>query len=184
MVRAKVFPRIGAIHPEGRGYCGHTTSKRHWLSTISARICLCSASPAAFPAEARSASHISSPTPVRPRMGGRGMTSAATPSNWSGLAKPRPIRHTRRMPCQVCGGGENDRRQRGVRCYGFTSEDGRFEFCTREEYRGVLQPGRNGETYRHRLDTQCPCGLPPSASGQQWRARRRERTSLTPDVHA
>lgn len=79
-------------------------------------------------------------------------------------SKPRPLRHTRRTPCPVCGGGRNDRRKRGMRCCGYTSADGRFAFCTLEEYAGKLPLDPRSQMYRHRLDASCPCEE-PHASG-------------------
>ncbi len=80
------------------------------------------------------------------------------------LQKSRPLRHTRRTPCPVCGGGHNDRRKRGIRCFGYTSADGRFAFCTLEEYAGKLSLDPRSHNYRHQLDAPCSCGE-PHASG-------------------
>ena len=48
------------------------------------------------------------------------------------------IRHTRRNPCRVCRGCDEDRRGQGVRCHGFTSEDGKYVHCSRHELAGGL----------------------------------------------
>src|SRR5262249_25050328 len=63
-------------------------------------------------------------------------------------------------PCPICEGHDTLRRHRGERCAGFISDDGRFAFCTREEYRGALDPTptATGQTYKHRLDGHCRCG--------------------------
>lgn len=69
-------------------------------------------------------------------------------------------RHTRRNPCPVCTGGDDDKRGRGVRCFGktSTSADGRqWTICTREEHAGALAKGANG--YTHLSDGGvCKCG--------------------------
>ncbi len=41
------------------------------------------------------------------------------------------VRHTRRTPCAVCGGGDDLPRGKGVRCSGFTSDGGAWVRCTR-----------------------------------------------------
>lgn len=56
----------------------------------------------------------------------------------------RTRRHTRRQPCSVCGGGADMPQGKGIRCAGFTSADGEWCRCTREEQ-------ANGAT----LDEQC-----------------------------
>ena len=60
-------------------------------------------------------------------------------------------RHTHRNLCPVCLGGDGDRRGHAIRCYGFTSDDGRYAFCTREEYAGSLSR-RADDLYKHLLD--------------------------------
>lgn len=67
-------------------------------------------------------------------------------------------RHRRDRPCKVCGGYEEAPREHGVRCFGFASDDGRFEHCTREELAAGLEPNGNSGTYAHRLEGVCPCG--------------------------
>lgn len=70
-----------------------------------------------------------------------------------------PQRHTRRNPCPICEGFDSDRRGRGERCYGASSQDGRFAYCSREEYAGDLTE-RTGplSTYTHFLAGPCRCG--------------------------
>lgn len=73
-------------------------------------------------------------------------------------------RHTRRAPCPVCEGSESDRRGRGERCHGFTSDDGKYAYCSREEYAGDLdQPAGPLHTYRHYLQGPCRCGVDHSS---------------------
>jgi hypothetical protein len=52
---------------------------------------------------------------------------------------------------------------RGVRCFGFVSDDGRYAHCSREEMAGSLpihtgSTGRNA-TYAHRMHGPCKCGV-------------------------
>src|SRR5487761_283778 len=75
-------------------------------------------------------------------------------------------RHSRRHPCPICGGGYDDRHGRGVRCYGFTSTDGRYAHCTREDYARALSPDAH-DAYPHRLDGPCRCGASHSLRPSQ-----------------
>ncbi|MPZ48902.1 MAG: hypothetical protein GEU75_06270 [Dehalococcoidia bacterium] len=68
-------------------------------------------------------------------------------------------RFSRLRPCPICGGQDHDRRHRGVRCYGYLSLDGKFAFCTRDEYAGLLEQNLNSGTYTHRLEGKCGCGV-------------------------
>lgn len=67
-------------------------------------------------------------------------------------------RFTRAHRCPVCGGADADPRGRGIRCFGFVSDDGRYAHCTRAEYAGQLPLKGQSETYAHRLDGPCACG--------------------------
>jgi hypothetical protein len=70
-------------------------------------------------------------------------------------------RHTRRHPCLVCQGSRDDRPGVGRRCWGYLSDDERFEYCTREELAGNLPPNqtRIGTAYRHWVaGGPCRCG--------------------------
>jgi hypothetical protein len=84
-------------------------------------------------------------------------------------------RPTRRDPCPICQGGQNDAQHQGVRCAGFRSRDGRFAFCTREEYAGRLAlTDTSPPSYRHALQGQCGCDREHGAgSYQPDRAERR-----------
>lgn len=66
-------------------------------------------------------------------------------------------RHTRAHRCPVCGGADGDPRGHGKRCSGFTSSDGEFAHCSREELAGSLEQEAAG-TYAHRLHGPCKCG--------------------------
>jgi hypothetical protein len=69
----------------------------------------------------------------------------------------RDQRHTRAHPCPICGGCESDRRGQGVRCAGFTSEDGEWARCQQ-----VVSPRVDEKSepaiYVHRLHGDCDCG--------------------------
>jgi phage/plasmid primase-like uncharacterized protein len=67
-------------------------------------------------------------------------------------------RHSPRNPCPVCGGHANMRHGQGARCYGFTSEDGRYTRCTRVECAGKLAADAHG-SYLHSMEGSCDCGL-------------------------
>lgn len=68
------------------------------------------------------------------------------------------LRHKRKRPCPVCGGGDDDPRGRDRRCHGWTSDDGEYAHCSREELAGDIAADPNGETYAHRLRGPCRCG--------------------------
>jgi len=67
---------------------------------------------------------------------------------------PREQRHTRQHPCPICGGNENMPQGKGVRCAGFTSADGEWCYCTREEYAGnaMLLETMKPPAYVHRRE--------------------------------
>lgn len=67
------------------------------------------------------------------------------------------LRHKRRCPCPICGGGDDDARGREKRCHGFTSDDGEWVHCSREEHSGSLDPDSAG-TFAHRMYGPCRCG--------------------------
>lgn len=66
------------------------------------------------------------------------------------------IRFTRRRPCPVCGGGDDDPRGEAKRCYGFLSDDGRYAHCTREPVPSRSQ--EDGDTWPHLIGGSCECG--------------------------
>ncbi|MDQ2912577.1 MAG: AAA family ATPase [Chloroflexota bacterium] len=79
----------------------------------------------------------------------------------------RPEQRFRRdRPCPVCGGYPEAPHGRGVRCWGFLSEDGTFAHCTREERAGSLQPHEGSNTYAHRLTGECGCGTRHGAAAE------------------
>lgn len=67
-------------------------------------------------------------------------------------------RTSKNRRCVICGGASGDVRGKGRRCFGFTSSDGKYAHCTREEHAGALQPHGDAQTYAHRLNGQCGCG--------------------------
>ena len=76
------------------------------------------------------------------------MTSAAV---------SREQRWHRSNPCPVCGGWPGLPQGQGRRCHGFLSADGLYAHCSREEYSGAMQPGRD-DLYAHLLAGACRCG--------------------------
>lgn len=66
-------------------------------------------------------------------------------------------RHKRRRPCPICGGGDDDQRGRDKRCHGFTSDDGEWAHCSREDHAGSLDQEPSG-TFAHRMHGPCRCG--------------------------
>ncbi len=66
-------------------------------------------------------------------------------------------RHSKRNPCPVCGGGENDPRGQSKRCTGFTSDDGAWCHCSREEHAGAI-PQNGAGLFAHLMRGPCNCG--------------------------
>jgi hypothetical protein len=60
--------------------------------------------------------------------------------------------------CVICGGAAGDARGKGRRCFGFTSSDGKYAHCTREEHAGAIALNPDSNTYAHRLNGKCACG--------------------------
>ena len=69
-----------------------------------------------------------------------------------------PQRFTPAKPCPVCGGYESMKRGQGTRCFGFTSADGEWCHCTREEFAGQAKRYPASNSYAHKLRGECPCG--------------------------
>jgi hypothetical protein len=67
-------------------------------------------------------------------------------------------RWTRQNRCPVCGGCDQDARGNESRCYGFTSDDGRFIHCSREEHAGDIQMSQGSQTFGHLAEGPCRCG--------------------------
>lgn len=80
-------------------------------------------------------------------------------------------RHTRQHPCLVCGGADQDPRGKGRRCHGFTSNDGVWVHCSREDMAGALSPDANN-LYTHRIGGSCRCGTEHTHTGPRHNAIR------------
>jgi hypothetical protein len=70
----------------------------------------------------------------------------------------RSMRHTRRNRCPICGGADEDTRGKEKRCHGFTSDDGDWCHCSREELAGSIEQGPDG-CFAHRMHGPCRCGM-------------------------
>jgi len=96
-------------------------------------------------------------------------------------------RYTEWIPCPVCRGYDALPRQQGERCFGYVSLDGRFAFCTREDFAGPLPINEGNQAYHHRLEGECRCGTRhDEASPEAFRApapRRAERTGRRDAVY-
>lgn len=73
------------------------------------------------------------------------------------VAAAQRFRKTR--PCPICGGGDDMPRGKGVRCHGYLSDDGAYAHCTRSEHAGLIERHPDSETYPHRLQGECACGV-------------------------
>jgi hypothetical protein len=68
-------------------------------------------------------------------------------------------RFSKGNPCPVCTGHTDLPQGKGVRCAGYLSEDGRYAFCTREQFAGPLQPrDTTPESFAHLMEGSCRCG--------------------------
>ena len=69
----------------------------------------------------------------------------------------REQRHTKANRCPVCGGADEDPRGRGKRCSGFSSEDGSYVHCSREDFAGNVSADEDN-LYVHFMHGECKCG--------------------------
>jgi len=77
-------------------------------------------------------------------------------------------RFTSTSPCPICGGHDHAPRGKGVRCFGYLSDDGEWAFCTRQERAGKAPYAENAQAWRHNIKGPCPCGkthAPAASSG-------------------
>ena len=74
-------------------------------------------------------------------------------------------RFTRHQPCPICAGFDDAPRSKGVRCFGFLSDDGEIAHCTREDHAGALERHPESETYAHKLAGDCRCGVQHGPAG-------------------
>ena len=72
-------------------------------------------------------------------------------------------RHNKQQPCPICGGCDSDTRGKGERCHGFTSDDGEWVNCSREEHAGGSPFNANSETWSHKSSGKCMCGTAHAA---------------------
>lgn len=68
------------------------------------------------------------------------------------------IRHKSQTRCPICDGADGDPRGVGRRCSGWTSDDGAYVHCSRDEHAGDLDQ-ESGGTYAHRMHGSCRCGV-------------------------
>ena len=66
--------------------------------------------------------------------------------------------HTRQSPCPICDGYRELDPGKGVRCWGFISEDGDYAHCSREDRAGGIEFNGKSSAYPHRLRGSCKCG--------------------------
>lgn len=90
-------------------------------------------------------------------------------------------RHSAASPCRICGGHDKLPQGQGIRCYGFSTDDG-WVHCTREGG-GKAPYHESSTTWAHRAVGRCPCGtshgedpaeLPPARRPAPPRAEVRE----------
>lgn len=67
-------------------------------------------------------------------------------------------RWTKQHRCPICGGCDQDARGSEKRCYGFTSDDGRYIHCSREEHAGDIRMSQGSQTFGHLAEGKCTCG--------------------------
>lgn len=68
------------------------------------------------------------------------------------------VRHTAEHPCPVCEGCDQDQRGEGKRCHGFTSKDGQWIHCSREDHAHGCRYHDGSRTYSHQAKGRCQCG--------------------------
>lgn len=68
----------------------------------------------------------------------------------------RKLRFTKRNPCPLCDGGDDDLRGKDRRCYGFISSNGQYIHCTRI---GNTTYHETSQTYAHKRYGLCRCGV-------------------------
>ena len=88
------------------------------------------------------------------------------------MAINKSQRFTRERPCPVCDGFDSAPRGNGRRCYSFLSSDGLYAHCTRDEHAGTLPKNPDSNTYAHRLNCLCSCGVQHGRAAVTVKARR------------
>jgi len=76
------------------------------------------------------------------------------------------IQHVAANPCPICAGHRGIPQGQGRRCFGFTSSDGFWADCTRGELAGSLAMHSTSQTYSHRLQGPCKCGVTHGEAAQ------------------
>jgi 5S rRNA maturation endonuclease (ribonuclease M5) len=89
---------------------------------------------------------------------------------------PPSQRFRKAHPCPICNRHDDAPRGQGARCYGFLSHDGTFAHCTSDDFAGALAKNPKSDTYAHRLEGDCRCGVrhDPSPPPQRQRSGRRQ----------
>lgn len=80
-------------------------------------------------------------------------------------AVSRNMRHLKSHPCPVCNGADQDHRGAGKRCSGFTSADGDWTHCSREELAGAIDQNDAG-LFAHKMRGSCKCGTTHDGDGR------------------
>lgn len=69
------------------------------------------------------------------------------------------IYHSKATRCPVCAGAKEDPRGKGIRCWGYTSDDRRWAHCTRENFAGSIPIDDNSQAFVHKIGGACNCGV-------------------------
>lgn len=84
-------------------------------------------------------------------------------------------RFKKRNPCPVCQGGDDMPRGKGLRCHGFLSGDGFYAHCTNDNAAGSLTKSPKDDTYHHRLNGPCKCGMTHGQALEVTKARKADK---------
>src|SRR5678816_2440567 len=68
-------------------------------------------------------------------------------------------RFKRGNECPICDGHPSKPQGKGVRCWGFRSENDLYVYCTREEFAGGLPFVSRASAYCHFMGGPCRCGV-------------------------
>jgi putative DNA primase/helicase len=98
---------------------------------------------------------VSSLSPKPPAVeGGR---SSSGPASSKSSDTDALVRFNQGRKCPICGGAEGDRRGQGQRCAGFIA--GEWIHCSREEHAGHAKYHQGSQTWSHKAQGPCPCGV-------------------------
>lgn len=70
------------------------------------------------------------------------------------------------FPCPICKGGDTIQRGKGTRCWGFSSDDGAWAYCTRSEFSNGVQFNDRAQAWVHRLNGSS--GPPPELDSIEY----------------